>query len=132
MTRFDYRSVIYQSPTHTTDPTQTLPSPTTTKAGWSLKEGLTHILSAPNDQNNSNNINNHRDRMINLVRDHPLPSMYSSFTCCRPQRSDKTTTTNDKHGNDEEDRFAPRNDCFRSLCQTIAGQQLVGSAARTV
>lgn len=99
-----------------TDHTQTVIA-TRTKAGWCLREGLMHILSVRRNDTG-------KDKMADVVRDHPLPSIYSSLQCChRPNKDD---------GDVEGDGDGDPKDCFQSLCKTIAGQQLAGAAARTV
>ena len=63
---------------------------TKTKAGWCLKEGLNHIARV--DQG----------RMISLVQQHGLPTMYSNVQ-------------------QDDDKASPKN-CFQSLCRIVAGQ----------
>jgi 3-methyladenine DNA glycosylase/8-oxoguanine DNA glycosylase len=121
-------------------------TPTKTKSGWCLKEGLVHIVGV-NDE-----------KMMPLVQQHGLPLIYSlleqqqeltTATTCRHDTAiednkerkgtskserDETSTLN-KNDNPEskiQPPTQPPQDCFQSLCRIVAGQQLAGAAARTV
>jgi DNA-3-methyladenine glycosylase II len=81
---------------------------TETKAGWCLKEGLIHVLSAENG------------KMLPLIQKHGAPMMYDSLK----QHCRHTPPP----ANEQQLMERPR-DCFQSLCRIIAGQQLAGAAA---
>eukprot|EP00980_Cylindrotheca_fusiformis_P025754 scaffold14558_cov137-Cylindrotheca_fusiformis.AAC.19 len=76
---------------------------TKTKAGWCLKEGLTHILSADDG------------KMVPLIQQHGAPKMYNWL------KGDAKTRRNEE--------TMPPHICFQSLCRIVAGQQLAGAAA---
>jgi DNA-3-methyladenine glycosylase II len=78
---------------------------TETKAGWCLKEGLIHVLSAENG------------KMLPLIQKHGAPKMYDSLKQHTPPPA-----------NEQQLRERP-SDCFQSLCRIIAGQQLAGASA---
>jgi DNA-3-methyladenine glycosylase II len=76
---------------------------TETKAGWCLKEGLIHVLSAENG------------KMLPLIQKHGAPMMYDSLKQHTPPSNQQLMET--------------PSDCFQSLCRIIAGQQLAGASA---
>lgn len=86
---------------------------TTTKAGWCLRTGLIHVVTADDG------------RLFNLVQSQGPPSLYRSLVSCRHE--------NHSNAKDDDDAStkAPEN-CFQSLCRIVAGQQLAGNAARAI
>jgi 3-methyladenine DNA glycosylase/8-oxoguanine DNA glycosylase len=105
-------------------------SPSITKSGWCLREGLTHIMTVDNG------------RMMSIVRQYGLPMMYeltttTTTTISRPSshkqicRHENSTSNDDDDENLDQLKKQPQN-CFQSLCRIVAGQQLAGAAAKTV
>eukprot|EP00980_Cylindrotheca_fusiformis_P027200 scaffold19324_cov152-Cylindrotheca_fusiformis.AAC.15 len=89
---------------------------TKTKAGWCLKEGLTHILSAD------------EGKMVPLIQKHGAPKMYdwlkAEAKACRHEEI--------MVGDEGVSSLMPPDKahfCFQSLCRIIGGQQLAGAAA---
>lgn len=79
---------------------------TTTKAGWCLREGLSHLVSVDCGS------------LQGIIEHSGAPLMYS----CRHQEKGDDAVTNMKNPTT----------CFQSLCRIVAGQQLAGAAAQTV
>ena len=84
---------------------------TTTKSGWCLREGLTHVLSVDNG------------RLVPVVQQHGIPLLYGELL------GERVKTCRHENPDGQSDR--PQN-CFQSLCRIVGGQQLAGAAARTI
>eukprot|EP00980_Cylindrotheca_fusiformis_P027198 scaffold19324_cov152-Cylindrotheca_fusiformis.AAC.13 len=89
---------------------------TKTKAGWCLKEGLTHILSADDG------------KMVPLIQQHGAPKMYDWLKgegkTCRHEEMKLGELGKSLLLQPHEEHF-----CFQSLCRIIGSQQLAGAAA---
>jgi DNA-3-methyladenine glycosylase II len=84
---------------------------TTTKGGWCLKEGMTHILETGAST-----------RLLSLVQQKGLPRIYAIVEDATCRHEKETVSLVDQHPSD----------CFQALCRIIAGQQLAGAAAKSV
>lgn len=90
-------------------------SSTKTKAGWCLKQGLLHIASCSDDDDDG--------AMLRLIQRHGIPSFYS---CCSTSTNPNSTLCRHDATQDIKDPST----CFESLCRIIAGQFISGVAAQ--
>mmetsp|Transcript_30990 Transcript_30990/g.51214 ORF Transcript_30990/g.51214 Transcript_30990/m.51214 type:complete len:328 (-) Transcript_30990:64-1047(-) len=86
---------------------------TTTKGGWCLREGLSHVITV--DQGS----------LEEIVQRSGAPQMYDSISnkCRHPQQKNSTDAATDMKN---------PTTCFESLCRIVAGQQLAGAAAQMI